>query len=131
MDAVLIYDADCIPCSTAARVAGRGDVGVLAWQETEAQRFLEAQYGEPRLALYLVALDVESVYVGRAAAEETARRMGSSRFTRSTLSRLYPGLVDVLDRLQGRRTWSRSGVDAVEPGAEAYLDDLARAAEPA
>jgi hypothetical protein len=97
MRSVLVYDGDCLYCSTAAKALRRvGDVGSIPWEHEAAQRFLEDQFGEVPFAMFLLDLDAEVVYAGRSAAKELADRAGMPTLASDIVSAEYDTISKVV-----------------------------------
>lgn len=97
MRSVLIYDGDCVYCSTAAKALRRlGDVGSVPWGHEAAQEFLQSQFGEKPFAMFLVDTGTGVVYAGRSAAKELADRTGMPSLASDLVSAEYDTISKVV-----------------------------------
>lgn len=102
---VLIYDGECAYCSAAATALRRlPTTGVVPWEHEAAQAFLEAQFGEPPFAMFLVDLEDGTVAAGRSAARELSERAGVPMLVADLLGDNYERLADAIQRSIGGRS---------------------------
>ena len=102
-ESVLIYDGECPYCSVAATALERvDDIGAISWYDGAAQTFLEAQFDATPFAMVLADAGAETVYAGRAAAEELARRAGMPELVGSLVRDNYETIARVVGLASGR-----------------------------
>jgi hypothetical protein len=118
---VLIYDGECPYCSIAAKALQAVDnLGAISWYDDAAQDFLEAQFDATPFAMVLVDTERDTVYAGRAAAEELAARAGMPGIVSSLVRDNYDTIAAVVGAASGR---GRDPDDVHEPYA---LSDAGR-----
>ncbi|WP_435551524.1 DUF393 domain-containing protein [Natrinema sp. CGMCC1.2065] len=128
---VLLYDGDCPFCSAASTAVRRLEsVGVVAWSEPAAQRFLEAQFGETPFALFFADCEAGTVWAGRAAATELCERAGMPVLVRDIVGENYERLADAVRVVSGTDREIEPYHDAypMASDAAALFDELAASA---
>lgn len=127
---VLIYDGECPYCSIAARaLQAVDDLGAISWYDDAAQSFLEAQFDATPFAMVLVDTKTDTVYAGRAAAEELADRAKMPGIVSSLVRDNYNTIAKVVGAASGR---GRDPDDVHEQyrltdAGKAVFDDLQQA----
>lgn len=100
---VLIYDGECPYCSIAAKALEAVDeLGAISWYDDAAQTFLQAQFDATPFAMVLVDTRTNTVYAGRAAAEELADRAGMPGIVQSLVRDNYDRIAAVVGTASGR-----------------------------
>lgn len=100
---VLIYDGECPYCSVAAKaLEAVDDLGAISWYDDTAQAFLEAQFDATPFAMVLVDSETNTVYAGRAAAEELAGRAGMPGLVQSLVRDNYDRIAAIVGAASGR-----------------------------
>lgn len=99
---VLVFDGDCPFCSAAATALRRvDDVGALKWDHEAARTLLEAQFGDPPFALFLVDRDRRAIWAGEAAASELCDRAGMPVLVQDVVGDNYESLADAIRFVSG------------------------------
>ena len=99
---VLLYDGDCPFCSAASTAVRQLEgVGVVAWDDPVAQRFLEAQFGETPFALFFADRDAGRIWAGREAATELCERAGMPVLIRDVVGENYERMADAIRSVTG------------------------------
>lgn len=99
---VLLYDGDCAFCSAASRALRHLDeIGVVPWNHPTAQSFLVTQFGEAPFALMLVDREAETIWAGRAAAQELCARAGMPSLVEDIVAESYDEVADAVRSVSG------------------------------
>ncbi len=129
---VLLSDGDCPFCSAASTAVRQLEsVGVVAWSEPAAQRFLEAQFDEAPFALFFADREAGTVRAGRAAATELCERAGMPVLVQDIVGENYERLADAVRAVSGTDREIDPYHDAypMADDAAALFDDLAASAD--
>jgi predicted DCC family thiol-disulfide oxidoreductase YuxK len=127
-EAVLIFDGECPFCSAAAAALRRlPEVGVIAWNDDAAQRFLATQFNQPPFTLVFVAVTADEMWLGQAAAGELCDRAGLPTLVQDIVEDNFERIGDVVRGVAGakRESADPDGTHSLNAAAVAEYQTLA------